>query len=38
MLTSHTSSEEEKFPDLRKFAQSIENKNGGPQLPEDTID
>ena len=36
MLTSHTSSEEEKIPYLRKFAQNIRNNNEGPQLLEDT--
>ena len=38
MLTLHTSSEEEKIPYLRKFAQNIGNNNEGPQLPEDTAD
>ena len=35
MLTSHTSSEEEKILYLRKFAQNIRNDNEGPQLLED---
>ena len=38
MLTSHTSSEEEKISYLRKFAQNIRNNNRGPQLLEDTAD
>ena len=38
MLTSHTSSEEEKILYLRKFAQNIRNNNEGPQLLEDTAD
>ena len=38
MLTSHTSSEEEKILYLRKFAQNIANNNEGPQLLEDTAD
>ena len=38
MLTSHTSSEEEKILYLRKFAQNIRNNNEGPQLFEDTAD
>ena len=32
MLTSHTSSEEENIPHLRKFLQNIRNNNEGPQL------
>ena len=36
MLTSHTSSEEEKILYRRKFAQNITNKNEGPQLLEDS--
>ena len=38
MLTSHTSSEEEKISYLRKFAQNIRNNNRDPQLFEDTAD
>ena len=38
MLTSHTSSEEEKILHLRKFAQNIKKNNEGPQLLEDTPD
>ena len=38
MLTSHTSSEEEKILCLRKFAQNIRNNNEGPQLTEDTAE
>ena len=38
MLTSHTSSEEENIPYLRKFAINIRNNNEGPQLLEDTAD
>ena len=38
MLTSHTSSEEEKILYLRKFAQNIRNNNEGPQLLGDTAD
>ena len=36
MLTSHISSEEDKIPRPRKFAQNIRNNNKGPQLLEDT--
>ena len=38
MLTSQTSSEEEKILYLRKFSQNIKNNNEGPQLLEDTAD
>ena len=38
MLTSHTSSEEEKILYLRKFAQHIRNNDEGPQLLADTAD
>ena len=38
MLTSHTSSEAEEIPYLRKFVQNIGNNNEVPQLPEDTAD
>ena len=38
MLTSHTSSEEEKILYLRKFAHHIRNYNEGPQPFEDTTD
>ena len=38
MLTSQTSSEEEKILYLRKFSQNIRNNNEGPQLLEDTAD
>ena len=38
MLTSYTSSEEENFPYIRKFAQNIRNNNEGPKLFEDTAD
>ena len=38
MLTSHTSSEEEDIPCLRKFAQNIGNNNEGSELLEDTAD
>ena len=38
MLTSHTSSEEEKILYFRKFAHHIRNNNEGPQLLEDTAD
>ena len=38
MLTSHSSSEDEKILYLRKFAQIIRNNNEGPQLLEDTAD
>ena len=38
MLTSHTSSEEEKILYHRKFAPHIRNFNEGPQLLEDTAD
>ena len=38
MLTSNTSSEEEKIPYLRKFVENIRNHNEGPQLLEDTAD
>ena len=38
MVTSHTSSEEEKIPYLRKFTQNIYDNNEGPQLLEDTTD
>ena len=37
MLTSHTSSEEEKILYLRKFAYHIRNNNEDPQLLEDTV-
>ena len=38
MMTSHTSSEEEKTLYLRKFVQNIRNYDEGPQLLEDTAD
>ena len=38
MLTSHTSSEEEKIIYHRKFAPHIRNFNERPQLLEDTAD
>ena len=38
MLTSHTSSEEEKILYHRKFAPHIRNVNEGPQLLEDAAD
>ena len=36
MLTSHSSSEEEKIFYRRKFAQNITNNNEGPQLLENS--
>ena len=38
MLTSHTSSEEEKIPYLQKFAQTTGKNNECPQLLENTAD
>ena len=38
MLTSHTSSEEEKIPYLQKFAQTTRKNNECPQLLENTAD